>query len=90
MFVSLFILLAMPFLDTARIRGCQFRPMFKIFFWAFLFNFLILMWIGSLHPNSPFVEIGQITTAFYFIWFVFIVPIMGALDNTLIDLASSS
>ena len=23
------------------------------------------MWIGSQHPNSPYVEIGQITTAFY-------------------------
>jgi ubiquinol-cytochrome c reductase cytochrome b subunit len=46
------------------------------------------MWIGSQHPNSPFVEVGQVATALYFGWFVFIVPVIGVIENTLMDLAA--
>jgi ubiquinol-cytochrome c reductase cytochrome b subunit len=90
MFASLLILLAMPLLDTARIRGSQFRPFMKFFFWVFVTNFFILMWIGSQHPNSPFVEVGQVATALYFSWFVLIVPVIGIIENTLMDLATTT
>lgn len=87
MFASLLILLIMPIVDTSRIRGNQFRPLMKFFFWVFVANFFILMWIGSQHPNSPFVEVGQVATALYFAWFVIIVPLVGVIENTLMDLA---
>jgi ubiquinol-cytochrome c reductase cytochrome b subunit len=87
MFASLLILLVMPIVDTSRIRGNQFRPLMKFFFWVFVANFFILMWIGSQHPNSPFVEVGQVATALYFSWFVVIVPVTGVIENTLMDLA---
>lgn len=87
MFASLLILLVMPIVDTSRIRGNQFRPLMKFFFWVFVANFFILMWIGSQHPNSPFVEVGQVATALYFAWFVIIVPVTGVIENTLMDLA---
>lgn len=90
MFASLLILLIMPIVDTSRIRGNQFRPLMKFFFWVFVANFFILMWIGSQHPNSPFVEVGQVATALYFAWFVIIVPIVGIVENTLMDLALTS
>lgn len=32
MFASLLILLAMPILDTSRVRGSQFRPLMRIAF----------------------------------------------------------
>jgi ubiquinol-cytochrome c reductase cytochrome b subunit len=87
MFASLLILLIMPIVDTSRIRGNQFRPLMKFFFWVFVANFFILMWIGSQHPNSPFVEVGQVATALYFAWFVIFVPVTGVIENTLMDLA---
>jgi ubiquinol-cytochrome c reductase cytochrome b subunit len=87
MFASLLILLVMPIVDTSRVRGNQFRPLMKFFFWVFVANFFILMWIGSQHPNSPFVEVGQVATALYFAWFVIIVPLTGVIENTLMDLA---
>jgi ubiquinol-cytochrome c reductase cytochrome b subunit len=90
MFGSLLILLAVPLLDTSRIRGSQFRPLMRFFFWVFIANFFILMWIGSQHPNSPFVEVGQVATALYFSWFIFILPVIGLIENTLMDLATSS
>ena len=88
MFGSLLILLILPLTDLSRIRGSQFRPAMKLAQWFFIVNFVILMWIGSQHPESPFVEVGQFATAFYFSWFLIIVPIIGMAENTLMDLAT--
>lgn len=90
MFGSLLILLVLPFTDLSRIRGAQFRPAMKLAFWFFVVDFIILMWIGSQHPNSPYVEIGQISTAFYFSWFLIIVPVIGLTENTLMDIATKN
>ena len=86
MFGSLLILLILPLTDLSRIRGNQFRPLSKIFFWIFVVNFFILMWIGSQHPATPYIEIGQIATAYYFLHFLFTVPAVGIIENTLADL----
>jgi len=90
MFASLLILLVLPITDTSRIRGNQFRPFMKLFFWFFVVDFFILMWIGSQHPDEPFVTIGQFATAFYFVWFLVLVPALGILENTLFDLGVST
>jgi len=87
MFASLLILLAMPILDTSRLRGSQFRPIMKFMFWVFVSNFFILLWVGSQHPVSPYSEIGQFATVLYFSWFLILVPLTGITENTLIDLA---
>src|ERR1700753_965026 len=87
MFSSLFILLGMPLFDTSRLRGSHFRPIMKFMFWVFVADFFVLLWIGSQHPNTPFVETGQIATALYFSWFLIIVPLTGIVENTLMDLA---
>ena len=87
MFGSLLILLVLPLTDLSRIRGSQFRPFMKLAFWFFVVDFFILMWIGSQHPVSPYVEIGQISTAFYFICFLAIVPAIGLIENSLFDTA---
>ena len=88
MFGSLLILLILPITDVSRIRGNQFKPFMKFAFWLFVVDFFILIWIGSQHPNSPYVEIGQIATAFYFAWFLIIVPVIGVIENTFMDLAT--
>jgi ubiquinol-cytochrome c reductase cytochrome b subunit len=90
MFGSLLILLVLPFTDFSRIRGSQFRPAMKFSNWLFFVNFFILMWIGSQHPETPFVEIGQVATLFYFSWFLIIVPLISISDNTLFDLSQSN
>ena len=90
MFGSLLILLILPLTDLSRNRGNQFRPFMKLAFWFFVVDFFILMFIGSQHPNSPYVEIGQIATAFYFVWFIAIVPYIGIFENTIFDVATES
>jgi ubiquinol-cytochrome c reductase cytochrome b subunit len=88
MFGSLLILLVLPLVDLSRVRGNQFRPAMKVAFWFFVVNFIILLWIGACHPESPYLEIGQISTAFYFLWFIILVPAIGLAENTLFDVAT--
>jgi quinol-cytochrome oxidoreductase complex cytochrome b subunit len=88
MFGSLLILLLLPKTDLSLTRGSQFRPLMKLFHWFFFVNFFILMWIGSQHPETPFVEIGQFATFFYFSWFLLIVPAIGILENSMLEIIS--
>jgi len=88
MFGSLVILLILPVVDLSRVRGNQFRPAMKLAFWFFVVNFFMLMWIGAEHPTTPYLEIGQISTTFYFVWFLFLVPVIGLAENTLMDVAT--
>ena len=89
MFGSLLILLVLPITDISRIRGNQFRPLMKLGYWFFVVDFFILLWIGAMHPETPYLEIGQVATAFYFIWFLAIVPAIGVIENTTFDIATS-
>jgi ubiquinol-cytochrome c reductase cytochrome b subunit len=86
MFSALFIILALPFVDLGRSRGIQFRLLSKVFFFVFVVNFMALMWLGAKHVEDPFILIGQIATAIYFIYFIVIVPGVSILENTLIDI----
>ena len=90
MFSSLLILLILPVVDLARIRGSQHRPFMRFINWVFFVNFLILFWIGSQHPEQPFVAIGQISTTIYFLYFILLVPVTGIIENTLMDISLSS
>lgn len=88
MFSAILALLTMPFTDLSKLRGIQFRPLSKIAFYIFIANFLILMQLGAKHVESPFIELGQISTVLYFSHFLFIVPFITLLENSLIDLAT--
>jgi ubiquinol-cytochrome c reductase cytochrome b subunit len=88
MFSAILILLIMPFTDLSRSRGIQFRPLSKIAFFVFVGNFLILMLLGAKHVESPYIELGQISTVLYFSHFLFIVPVVSLIENTLTDIST--
>lgn len=50
-------------------------------------NFLILMKLGACHVETPFIELGQLSTALYFGHFIIIVPVISLIENTLVDLS---
>ena len=83
---AILIILALPIIDLGRWRGLQFRPLSKLAFFVFVANFLILMQLGAKHVEDPFILLGQISTILYFGHFLFIVPMVSVLENTLIDL----
>jgi ubiquinol-cytochrome c reductase cytochrome b subunit len=87
MLSAILMLLTMPFTDLGRTRGIQFRPLSKIAFYIFTANFLMLMVLGAKHVESPFIELGQISTVIYFAHFLIIVPLVSLLENSLIELS---
>jgi heme/copper-type cytochrome/quinol oxidase subunit 2 len=90
MFSALLILMTLPFADLSRSRGVQFRPLSKIAFYIFVGNFLILMQLGAKHVESPFIELGQISTVIYFAYFLVAVPLLSLLENSLIELETKN
>lgn len=87
MFSALLIIMLLPITDLSRSKGLQFRPLSKLAFFIFVANFLVLMTLGAKHVESPFIELGQISTALYFAHFLIIVPTITLLENSLIDLS---
>nr|YP_007475005.1 apocytochrome b [Pneumocystis murina]AFR90415.1 apocytochrome b [Pneumocystis murina] len=87
MLASILILWLLPVLDLSRIRGSVFRPISKFLFWIFVTNFLLLMYLGSQHVEEPYITIGKYATIFYFSYFIFIIPVIAIIENTLSDLA---
>nr|YP_009380081.1 cytochrome b [Paratomella rubra]ARS00884.1 cytochrome b [Paratomella rubra] len=69
--VALVLSLVVLFL-TPLLKGCKESYSFysQLFFWGFIFNFFFLTWLGSMVVEYPFVELGQISTMFYFIYFI--------------------
>jgi ubiquinol-cytochrome c reductase cytochrome b subunit len=86
MLAAILILLAMPFTDLGKSRGLQFKPLGKISFYIFISIFLILMVLGAKHVESPYIELGQISTLIYFTYFLVLVPFIGLLENSLNEL----
>jgi len=86
MFSALVIILTLPILDLNRSRGFQFKPFIKIGFVIFIANFLGLDILGAKHVESPFIELGQISTISYFGFFIIFMPIVSLIENTLLFL----
>jgi ubiquinol-cytochrome c reductase cytochrome b subunit len=90
MFSAILAIMLLPITDLGRTKGFQFRPLSKFSFWIFVFNFFILMKLGACHVESPYIELGQISTILYFSYFIIILPIISIIENTLIDFNWSS
>jgi len=84
MFGSLLILLLIPFINTSEIRSTTFRPLFKIFYWLLVADFLILGWVGQKPVNDQYVFTGQVATVFYFAFFLVFIPLIGIVEKVLV------
>ena len=81
---ALLVLFLIPFTNTSEIRSTTFRPLFKIFYWLLVADFLILGWIGQKPVKTTFVIAGQLATLYYFFFFLFLIPITGIIESLLI------
>jgi ubiquinol-cytochrome c reductase cytochrome b/c1 subunit len=81
MFGSIAILVIIPWLDTSSIRSAKYRPIFKWFLWAFFFTVLALGYLGGKPAEGSYVRWAQLFTAYYFVFFLLIMPIVGLLET---------
>ena len=76
-------LLLLPWLDTSRVRSGRYRPMFKVWFWILVVDFVMLTWCGSQPPEQPFVIMSQLGTLYWFAFFLVVLPILGIVEKPL-------
>ena len=70
-------------LNTSKITNTKARLIFKIFFWFFVVNLVVLAFVGLVSLNPTSYLIGQVATFYYFSFFFIIIPVIGAIDNKL-------
>ena len=81
MFAAIVTLMVLPFVHRPEIRSTAFRPLYKVFFWFALVDCLILGWIGCQVVEEPYVQIGQLATVYYFLYFLVILPNLAELEK---------
>jgi ubiquinol-cytochrome c reductase cytochrome b subunit len=81
MFGSIVVLALVPWLDTSRVRSGRYRPMFKIAFWLFVLDFIVLTWAGAMPAEEPYPSIALIGTAYWFAYFLVILPLLGVFET---------
>jgi ubiquinol-cytochrome c reductase cytochrome b subunit len=81
---AILILAVLPIINTSEIRSSKFRPIYGIAYWFLVSDFLLLGWIGQKPVETPYIEVGQVGTAFYFFFFIVLVPVIGIVEKTLI------
>ena len=63
------------------INSVRFRPAYAFFFGLFIADFCVLTYIGGAPIEHPYYMIGQVATAYYFIYFLLIIPFLSRWDN---------
>jgi len=81
---AILILAVLPVINTSEIRSSKFRPIYGIAYWFLVSDFLLLGWIGQKPVETPYIEVGQVATVFYFLFFIVLVPVIGIIEKTLI------
>jgi ubiquinol-cytochrome c reductase cytochrome b subunit len=83
MFGSIFVLFVLPWLDTSPVRSMKFRPLARPFFWVFVLSCLLLGYCGAMPPEGIWVVLSRVGTAYYFLYFLVILPVLGKLERPL-------
>lgn len=87
---AILVLLAIPFINTSDIRNTTYRPFFKFFFWFFLADFILLIWVGQKPVRDNFILLGQVATLYYFLFFLILIPLIGVVESKLAHYKFSS
>lgn len=81
MFMAIVLLAFLPWLDTSKVRSANYRPLYRIAFWLFVLDAILLGYIGSQPPEGMLVFCGQLLTAYYFLHLLVIVPLLGLFET---------
>ncbi len=83
MFAAIFVLVILPWLDTSKIRSAVFRPLYKQFYWILVIDVLILGYVGAMPAEGLYLLVARVATAYYFIHFLIVLPILGHKEKTI-------
>ena len=83
MLSAILILAVLPWLDTSKIRSAVFRPLYKQFYWILVADVLILGYMGAMPAEGLYLLIARVATAYYFLHFLVILPVLGLKERTI-------
>ena len=81
MFGAIVLLGALPFLDSHPVRSARFRPVYRIALILLVIDMVVLGYVGAKPAEAPWIVVGQLATAYYFIFFVAIVPFLSKFEK---------
>jgi ubiquinol-cytochrome c reductase cytochrome b/c1 subunit len=79
---AIVVLAFLPWLDTSRVRSANYRPLYRQFFWIFVVVCVGLGWLGSKPAEGGYVIASRVLTAYYFVHFLIILPLLGLFEKT--------
>jgi ubiquinol-cytochrome c reductase cytochrome b subunit len=82
MFGAIAILFILPWLDRSPVRSARFRPVFRMFFWLLFIDAIALGYLGGKPAEGIYVTLSRVATAWYFLHFLVILPMLGVFENT--------
>ena len=82
MFGAIAILFVLPWLDRSPVRSARFRPVFRIFFWLLFIDAIALGYLGGKPAEGIYVTLSRVATAWYFLHFLVILPMLSVFENT--------
>ena len=83
MFSAVFVLFFLPWLDRSPVRSSNYRPLYRIFFCVFIVNCICLAWAGAQEVKPIPVLISRISTVYYFLHFLVVLPFIPIFERTL-------
>ena len=83
MFLAIFVLVILPWLDTSKVRSAIFRPLYKQFYWFLVADVLILGYMGAMPAEGAYLMIARVATVYYFAHFLIILPLLGRKEKTI-------
>jgi ubiquinol-cytochrome c reductase cytochrome b subunit len=82
MFSSILVWFFLPWLDSSPVRSGHYRPLFRKFFWFGLIPAVVVLgYCGGSHAEEPYLMLSQIATAYYFLHFLVILPLLSWLER---------
>jgi ubiquinol-cytochrome c reductase cytochrome b/c1 subunit len=81
LFGSILILAFLPWLDTSKVKSATYRPLYRQFFWIFVVVCILLGWLGSKPAEGAYVLASRVLTAWYFIHFLVVLPLLGRIET---------
>ena len=81
MFGSIAVLAFLPWLDTSRVKSANYRPVYRVFFVVFVLCGIGLGYLGAMPAEGGYVIASRILTAYYFAFFLIIMPLLGLFET---------
>lgn len=82
MFGSIILLGVLPWLDTSPVRSAKFRPLFKVTLIALVLAMVALGVAGAKPAEGIWLYVAQSATAYYFVFFLVILPLLSKIEKT--------